>query len=110
MGITRTTIRYGQCFFNEINVLIVNDKNFGLMTVTFFQCSRPRPMLHSLDMKNASPNFIIDIESIHCKCSRSSSQICQLTDLCVEVIKLLSVDPQNYCDAPREGSSIMEKS
>ncbi|CAK8687359.1 unnamed protein product [Clavelina lepadiformis] len=67
-------------------------------------------MLHSLDMKNASPNFIIDIESIHCKCSRSSSQICQLTDLCVEVMKLLSVDPQNYCDAPREGiRSIMEK-
>ncbi|CAK8687459.1 uncharacterized protein LOC143453402 isoform X1 [Clavelina lepadiformis] len=67
-------------------------------------------MLHSLDMKNASPNFIIDIESIHCNCSRSSSQICQLTDLCVEVMKLLSVDPQNYCHAPREGiRSIMEK-
>ncbi|XP_076810859.1 uncharacterized protein LOC143453404 [Clavelina lepadiformis] len=33
-----------------------------------------------------------------------------LTDLCVEVMKLLSVDPQNYCDAPREGiRSIMEK-
>ncbi|XP_076810851.1 uncharacterized protein LOC143453402 isoform X2 [Clavelina lepadiformis] len=42
--------------------------------------------------------------------SRSSSQICQLTDLCVEVMKLLSVDPQNYCHAPREGiRSIMEK-
>ncbi|CAK8682455.1 unnamed protein product [Clavelina lepadiformis] len=69
-------------------------------------------------MKNANPNFIVDVESIHCKCSRSSSQIFQLTDvcgelqcdICGEVMKLLSVDPQNYSDAPREGiRRIMEE-
>ena len=69
-------------------------------------------------MKTNNPNFIIDIESIHCKCRKSSSQICQLTDvcsdfqfdLCGEVTKLLSVDPQDYSDAPREGIwTIMEE-